>query len=377
MNMNTVAILRAYPKDGALAKIIQALSREHKVQCLIWDRQHDYEPIVVNDNVSYIRCRIRAGFYNVSTLLKLFLFEIWLFTHLLFARIDCIHAIDLDTGFVGMCLAKLRGKPFVYQCLDPYYTILPQGWPSFLAGMAKRLENFVIGQADLFVITDLLRMPQHEGASPKQVVELANVPLLDVSRFTRTPGDCFVVGYIGSLAEGRNLETLIDAIGELKDSRVKLFIGGFGPLADRIAAACGEYANVTYTGWVTFERLFELENTFDLFVYVTDRDNADDLWVSPNKLFESMAFGRPIIVGEGTLSARRVAAMGNGVAVPYRCKEELKQAILLFKDDPQLVLDMGAKGKAEFERKWRPEIMEKRLLESYARLGTDQEKSQS
>jgi hypothetical protein len=79
--------------------------------------------------------------------------------------VDFIHAIDLDTGFVGLITAKLLGKPFVYQCLDPYYTVLPRKWPKFLAGIAKSLENFVITHADLFIITDLLRLPQHEGAA--------------------------------------------------------------------------------------------------------------------------------------------------------------------------------------------------------------------
>lgn len=316
----------------------------------------------------YIRCGIRAGYYNLSTFLRLFLFEVWLLGKLLSARIDCIHAIDLDTGFVGLCAAKLRGKSFVYQCLDPYYTVLPKGWPTFLASIARWLENFIITHADVFIITDLLRMSQHEGAKPKRVMEIANVPFLDVSRFSGTHHDGFVVGYIGSLAEGRSLTTVIEAAGELKSHGVRLVIGGFGPLADVIGKAACKYDNVMYTGWVTFEHLFELEGGFDLFLYVTDKNNVAHRWVSPNKLFESMAFGKPIIVGEGTLAAARVAATGNGMAVPYGYRQELKKAILMFKDNPGLTLEMGAKGKSEFERNWRPEVMEKRLLEAYAGL---------
>lgn len=368
--MEEVAVLRSYPKDAALGKIIKGLSRAYQVDCFIWDRQGDYQPIVVNDNVRYIKCGIRAEYYNLSTFLKLFLFELWLLLKLLGSRIDCIHAIDLDTGFVGLCAAKLRGKKFVYQCLDPYYTVLPKGWPKFLASIAKWLENFVITHADLFIITDLLRMPQHEGAKPKSVVEVANVPIIDVPKRTSSVKEGFTVGYIGSLAEGRGLTTIIEAVGGLKDYGVKLAIGGFGPLADVIREAAGKYDNVTYTSWVPFEQFFELESTFDLFVYPTDKDDPAHRWVSPNKLFESMAFGRPIIVGEGTLAAKRVEAVGNGLAVSYGSIEELKKAILYFKDNPDSAGEMGARGKAEFERNWRPELMEKRLLESYAGLDT-------
>lgn len=363
-----IAVLRSYPKDSALGKVIKALSREYRVDCFIWDRQRNYQPLVENDRVRYQRCGIRAGYYDLSTFLKLFLFEAWLLGKLLFARIDCIHAIDLDTGLVGLCVAKLRGKAFVYQCLDPYYTVLPKGWPTFLASLARRLENFIITHADVFIITDLNRMPQHEGTRPKRVVEIANVPFFDVSRFSGTHHEGFVVGYIGSLAEGRSLTTVIEAVGELKNRGVRLVIGGFGPLAHVIEEAASKYDNVTYTGWVTFEHLFELEGGFDLFIYVTDKDNAAHRWVSPNKLFESMAFGGPIIVGEGTLAAARVAATGNGVAVPYGSRQALKKAILLFQENPGMALKTGAMGKSEFERNWRPEVMEKRLLEAYAGL---------
>lgn len=369
--MKKISVLRSYPKDAALGKVIKALSREYMVDCFIWDRQHDYKPIVENDQVRYIRCGISAGYYNVSTFLKLFLFELWLSVKLMFARLDCIHAIDLDTGFVGLCVAKLRGKPFVYQCLDPYYAALPKGWPTFLADFARQLENFVITHADLFVITDLLRLPQHEGARPKRVVELANVPILDLSKFSGMEHDGFVIGYIGSLAEGRGLTTVIEAVGELRDQEVRMVIGGFGPLADVIDEAARKYANVTYAAWVPFEKLYELESGFDLFVYVTDKDNAAHRWVSPNKLFESMALGKPILVGEGTISAERIAQVGNGVAVPYGSKEEIKKAILYFKNNPAIAREMGAKGKAAFERNWRPEVMEKRLLDAYAGLEID------
>ncbi|HEY6012235.1 MAG TPA: glycosyltransferase, partial [Nitrospirota bacterium] len=186
------------------------------------------------------------------------------------------------------------------------------------------------------------------------------------------PGsDSFVVGYIGSLAEGRNLQTTIEAVGELHDRGVKLVIGGFGPLAEVVRGGAAKYANVVWVPWVPYEKLLELEAAFDIFVYVADSGNEAYKWVSPNKLFESMAFGRPIIVGEGTLAAARVGAMGNGVAVPYGSKEELKKAVLALKEAPDRAREMGARGRKEFEQNWTQDVMEKRLLETYAAIVRD------
>jgi glycosyltransferase involved in cell wall biosynthesis len=135
-----------------------------------------------------------------------------------------------------------------------------------------------------------------------------------------------------------------------------------------MAARAGRCGNVRFLAWVPAEELYPLERSFDCFVYVTDRESPAYRWVSPNKLFESMALGRPIIVGEGTLSAERAAAAGSGIAVPYGDRSALKSAILKLKNSPELARQMGEKGRLEFERSWRPEVMEERLLGAYGEL---------
>jgi glycosyltransferase involved in cell wall biosynthesis len=365
MQTRTIAVLRSNPKDAALSRLVKSLSRQTQVDCYLWDRQGDFKPAVTHDRIRYIRCGIRASFYNLGTLLKLVGFQGWLFFKLMIARCDVIHAIDLDTGLPGRLAAWLKRKKFVYQCLDPYYAILPARWPRFLARWARLLENRLISGADLFIITDRLRMPQHEGAKPRQVVEVANVPdLPQISPASSTP-DTFTVGYLGSLIEGRNLLTVIEACGELEKQGVRLVIGGFGPLELQVESHSNLWPNVTFRSWLPYEKMLEVESNFDLFFHITDPANESQRWVSPNKLFEAMAFEKPIIVGRQTLAAQRVEAFGNGVAVTYGSKRELQEAILRFKEDPGLAREMGERGWAEFQRNWRPELMEERLLEAY------------
>ncbi len=366
--MKTIAVLRSNPKDAALSRLVKSLSQRGRVECMVWDRQGDFQPAEENDRIRYLRCGIRAGFYNLGTLCKMILFQGWLFCNLLATRCDVIHAIDLDTGLPGLLVAKLRGKAFVYQCLDPYYAALPKSWPRILAGLARWLENRVISAADLFVITDLLRMPQHQGATPRRVVEVANVPLLPPISLPRSSSGVFTVGYLGSLIEGRNLPTVIEACGELANQGVRLIVGGFGSLEKEIEVHTGNWPNVTFRHWLPYEKMLEVESAFDLFFHITDPANESQRWVSPNKLFEAMAFGKPIVVGKETLAAQRVAAFGNGVAVTYGARQEVRDAIMRFKNDPDLARQMGEKGRAEFQHHWRPEIMEKRLLDAYEKV---------
>lgn len=368
METKTIAVLRSNPKDAALSRLVKSLSRIARVDCLLWDRQGDFQPSVTDDRIHYCKCGIRAGFYDLGTLFKLVLFQWWLFFRLMASRCDVIHAIDLDTGLPGWLAAKLKRKKFVYQCLDPYYAILPKRWPPILARWARRLENRLVSEADLFVITDQLRMPQHEGAKPQRVVEVANVPTLpNLSPQSSAPG-AFTIGYLGSLIEGRNLLTVIEACGELAGAGVRLVIGGFGPLEKQVEIQSDIWPNITFRPWLPYVKMLEEESAFDLFFHITDPVNESQKWVSPNKLFEAMAFGKPIIVGKDTLAARRVASFGNGVAVCYGSKNELQDAILQFKNNPELTRETGARGREEFQRNWRPEIMEQRLLEAYAEV---------
>jgi glycosyltransferase involved in cell wall biosynthesis len=366
----TIAVLRSNPKDAALARLVKSLSQVARIDCFLWDRQGDFQPALTDDRVRYLRCEIRAGFYSLGTLLKLVLFQGWLFGKLLTAKCDVIHAIDLDTGLPGWLAAKLRGKKFVYHCLDPYYAILPANWPGFLAALARWLENRLITGADLFIITDLLRMPQHEGAKPCQVVEVANVPVLPRVDPPPLPSERgFTVGYLGSLIEERNLLTVIEACGELQEQGVRLIIGSFGPLEKQVETKAAAYPNISFRKWIpSYAQMLAEESTFDLFFHITDPASAAQRWVSPNKLFEAMAFGKPIIVGKETLAAQRVASFGNGVAVTYGSKNELQEAILRFKENPDLSQEMGARGRNEFQQNWRPELMETRLLEAYSSI---------
>lgn len=366
--MKSVALLRGYLKDAAYQRVVRALAAEYGVTCLLWDRQGDFRPSWEHPQVSYRLCRLRGGYYNLWTALKIPLFNLWLLRQLLVSRCDIIHAFDLDTGVVGLLAAKLTGRKFVYHCLDAYHTVIPKSWPGFLVGLAKRLEDFVVNRADLFVITDLLRLPQHAGTKPRQVLEFANVPPLQIQIAAAGRKSSFVVGYIGSLNESRSLAELVEVVGELQTEGVSLVIGGFGNLEARLRLLAERYANVEFISWIPYERVLELESTFDVMAVVFDKEDEAHRWGSPNKFFEAMALGKPLIVGEGTVSASRALAVGNGVAVTYGNKVELREVILLLKNRPELAAQMGRRGRDLFLHEYNLEVMAARLLDAYRNL---------
>ena len=262
----------------------------------------------------------------------------------------------------------LSGKRFVYQCLDPYYAALPKTWPKAIGALARVLENWLITNSDLFVITDLLRLPQHEGAAPKSIVECSNVPMIDNCPSPMPSEKGARTGYIGSLSEGRGLDVLLDVLGELEHRGVKAWFGGFGPLSDQLKRQSDKYSNVTFTGFMPYRELLSLEATFDFLVILTDPADEALRWVSPNKLFESMMLGVPIIVTEGSLVAKRVREIENGIVADYGSTTSLKEAMEFLLDNPDEAVLMGEKGRSVFEDKYAPEKIKERVLDGYANL---------
>jgi glycosyltransferase involved in cell wall biosynthesis len=168
--------------------------------------------------------------------------------------------------------------------------------------------------------------------------------------------------------EGRNLLTIIKTVGELENEGIRLIIGGFGPLEETIKKKSLKYKNISFIGWIPYNKVLNLENSLHVMIHTTDPENQGQKWVSPNKLFESMALGKPIIVSEGTLSAKRVDMLKCGLIVQYGSQMDLRGAILQLKNNKNLAKELGSRGKEEFSRNWNWGVTEKKLLEAYSRI---------
>ncbi|KRE62287.1 glycosyltransferase [Nostocoides sp. Soil756] len=364
-----VVVLRTNPRDSSLPRLLTVLTSAIKVQALVWDRTGDYECPVKSDSLQ-VQPNVTPGrYHHASTLLSVLRLQPWFLSATLRARPRAVHAMDLDTGVVGLLAARLLRVPFVYQCLDPYAGALPVGWPRTLGRFVNVVENMVISKADLFVITDLLRMPQHAGATPRSLVELANVPM-SVPEPQPFSESGLVVGYIGSLVPHRSLETIIDTVGSLAAEGVSLVLGGFGPLEEALQARAERYPNVSFLGWVDDRDLMATLGGFDVFVQIEDPDHPAYRWVSPNKVFESMALGRPIVVAMGTLAADRIAESGHGVTVSYGVADDLRTALLHLLHEPAQRASLGEAGRRAFTEQWSPDIVSERVLGAYVIEGS-------
>jgi len=91
-------------------------------------------------------------------------------------------------------------------------------------------------------------------------------------------------------------------------------------------------------------------------------------YASPNKVFEALMLGKPLIVAAGTHMDRLVSAAGCGLIVPYGDIPALENALLSLASAPALRLELGAKARRAYETGYSWAVMEQRLLELYKGL---------
>jgi glycosyltransferase involved in cell wall biosynthesis len=126
--------------------------------------------------------------------------------------------------------------------------------------------------------------------------------------------------------------------------------------------------HVTFIGTIPYDEVIRRTLQSDLLFALYDPNVPNNRYASPNKLFEAMMCGKPILVSDGTAMAEIVREEECGLVVPYGDVDAIKHAILTLKNDPALCRRLGENGRRAYETKYNWKIMEERLLEIYRRL---------
>ena len=377
-----IVIIRSNPvsPDSRVEKETESLMQAgNKVTILCWDRDRNYregKSTIRNSagEADIFRLGIEAGFgAGKKNLLALIRFQSrslrWLIRHR--KEYDAIHACDLDMGYFPSKLARLLRKVFVYDVFDYYCACRPM--PGRLKKIISGMENRVISRADAAIICSEKRKEQIRGSKPKRLVILHNAPHMQLIRpdgpdvKAKTGAHERVrIGYIGILGNTqRMLNEIADAISGRDD--LEYHVGGFGQLEGFFEEMAEKHDNIFYYGKLPYASTLKLEEQMDILTAIYDPAMPNNRYAAPNKFYEALMLGKPLIMVHDTGMDDIVDRYRLGVTIDFNIQSfcDGVDRLIGMRDE---WAEMGERGKALFREQYSWEIMGERLAALYREL---------
>ena len=244
-----------------------------------------------------------------------------------------------------------RGRPVVFNPLvslaDTFVADRGRFRPGSVPARAlAAVDRQAFRAADLVVADTRTHANHLAGLAglPRDEIEVAFVGAEDrVFASGWSPDEPFTVLFVGKLIPLHGLETILAAARAAPELRFRLV--GSGQL-DTLAR--NRPSNVEWIPWVEYERLpQELHRAgCALGIFGT---SAKALRVIPNKAFQALACGTPLVTGD-TPGARELLVDGeSALLVPPGDGEALAEALRRLAGDPELAGRLSAGGRAAYE----------------------------
>lgn len=358
----SVILIRSRAIDSAVFKLADTLFKNgFKVQLLIWDRQNNLN----EEDYPYEihKFNLKAPYDKLMAILYFPIWWIYEFYFLLCHSVDVIHACDLDTLWPAIIVKFIKRTLLFYIIYDFYGDNIVES--SSIRQLVTFLEKLGIKYTDTLFLVDESRYEQVKGSKIKKIVYIYNSPhdIYPKKEIKNFNDDNFTIFYAGLLDNSRGIKYIINAINGL--NFVRLIIAGMGNCKNFIEETSKSQRNVNYVGWLDHDEVLEMSLRADVLFAFYDPIIPNNKYASPNKLFESMMCGKPIIVSDDSSMSSIVREEKCGIVVPYGNHEALKKAIIKLSTSPDFCKVLGLNGRKAYVDKYDWQIMENKLLNAY------------
>lgn len=247
----------------------------------------------------------------------------------------------------------------------------------------RRLERFLYRRAQKIIVL-LPRAADYLlplGVPPSKIVYLPNG--VDLTRYdgslTPLPSDLenilttlpgkMLVAYTGSHGLANGLDTLVDAAASLRDgnvSEVHFLLVGDGPEKKRLQKRVNDegLSNVTFCDSIPKESIPSLLKRVDIGIDFTIPSPLYRFGISPNKDFDYMAAGLPILMS-GTAVANPVEECG-GIVLPEGGAKTVAEALIRLAGDRNALPSIGRRAREYAEKNHSMAVLGRRLSDTLA-----------
>lgn len=297
-------------------------------------------------------------------------YNIRLFFYLFFSKADVIVANDLDTLPAAFIAARMRKRRLVYDSHE-FFTEVPELTDRpFVRSCWLYIEKLLLPSlTNCYTVSSSIASAYRNIYGINMNV-IRNLPyrLAGVKPVPGTSSDGKVIIYQGSLNIGRGLELAIRAVALMNN--VRLVIVGTGDIDRDLRQMVREMKlndRVIFEGRKTPDQLLYYTLKADAGISLEQPQGLNYIYSLPNKLFDYIQAGLPVIVSDLPEMAAVVREYGAGIVTGADDPEKLASEISTFLNNDKLIESIRHNlVKAAEELCWERE--EKKLLDIYRSL---------
>lgn len=228
-------------------------------------------------------------------------------------EIEVVHCVDLDAALICILYSKLLGKHLIFDIYDNYSS--SRKIKGGVSRLLDFLEKKIARAADVSLIAAPERIEQHGLSGNANVVVIENVPVqVRVPSQQTANAKKLIIGYFGVMEEcDRGIENLLRLTNV--NPNLELRIAGYGPLQPHVEQISQERRNINYYGPLTWTDGMALMGSVNVIAGLYYSANRNHKYAAPNKYYEAMMLGRPLLTSIGTPPGARVVKLQTGWAV--------------------------------------------------------------
>ncbi len=283
---------------------------------------------------------------------------------------DIYHFHDPELMPSGIKL-KRKGKKVIYdthedlprQLLSKLYIKFYLRKP--LATVLEWYENYAAKKFD-FIITATPHIQKRFSKLNKASLDINNYPMLsELNTETTSWSDKKDrICYVGSITQIRGLEEVIEAMGHLEGLELNL-AGSIWPKSfkERLENKKG-WQNTIFLGQINRDEVKRVLRESQVGI-VTFLPFGNHTHSQPNKLFEYMAQGIPLVASNFNLWKAIIEKVDCGICVDPEDPKAISKAVRILLDDKEQAQQMGENGRNAVLTTFNWESEEKKLIQIY------------
>jgi len=330
-------VLNNFTNDSRVLK--EAISLQHEgyevtVVALHHENLKEFEEV---QNIPVHRVKLRTINWSKKSIASLAKYIEWSYRVIKkYRQYDVMHCHDLNALHLGVISKLFNQKLKVIYDAHEYETEV-----NYLVGMKKKLskvvEKFLIRYADrVITVSDAIadEYVRLYGISKPHLV--LNAPAFkEVAKkdiFRETFGiekEQTIFLYQGNLSRGRGVEVVLETFKALTDTKSVVVFMGYGELEASIKEHQKHYRNIYFHKAVTPDILLDYTSSADFGISMIEDVCLSYRYCLPNKMFEYIMAGVPVIVSNLPEMKKLVEQYEVGVVAKENNPKELAEAIIL------------------------------------------------